>query len=97
MIRDGGKSSPLTVAIAAATDNRYGLVSSVFTRDLERAFRMIEATPTGIVNINDTSDYWELHLPFGEMAGKDSGIGRLGGRDTLIAMHDIKTATIAHR
>lgn len=84
-------------AIAAATDNRYGLVSSVFTRDLDRAFRMIEAIPTGIVNINDTSNYWELHLPFGGMAGKDSGIGRLGGRDTLIAMCDVKTATIAHR
>jgi succinate-semialdehyde dehydrogenase/glutarate-semialdehyde dehydrogenase len=84
-------------AIRLAVDNRYGLVSSVFTRDVDRAFRMIEAVPTGIVNINDTSNYWELHLPFGGMAGKDSGIGRLGGRDTLIAMCDVKTATITRR
>jgi len=81
-------------AIELACDNRYGLVSSVITRDLDRAFRMIEAIPTGIVNVNDTSNYWELHIPFGGMAGKDSGIGRLGGRDTLLAMCDVKTATI---
>jgi succinate-semialdehyde dehydrogenase/glutarate-semialdehyde dehydrogenase len=81
-------------AIELARENRYGLVSSVFTRDLDRAFRMIEAIPTGIVNVNDTSNYWELHIPFGGMAGKDSGIGRLGGSDTLLAMSDVKTATI---
>lgn len=81
-------------AIELAEDNRYGLVASVFTRNLDRAFRMIEAVPTGIVNVNDTSNYWELHIPFGGMAGKDSGIGRLGGRDTLLAMSDVKTATI---
>lgn len=81
-------------AINLAINNRYGLASSVFTRDLDRAFRLIEMLPTGIVNVNDTSNYWELHLPFGGMAGKDSGIGRIGGRDALLAMCDVKTATI---
>jgi acyl-CoA reductase-like NAD-dependent aldehyde dehydrogenase len=57
--------------------------------------RFIEAMPTGIVNINDTSNYWELHIPFGGISGKDSGIGRLGGRHTLMAMSDIKAATIS--
>ena len=80
-------------AIAAARDNRYGLVSSVFTRDIDRAFRFIEAVPTGIVNVNDTSNYWELHIPFGGMSGKDSGVGRIGGRYSLEAMCDLKTAT----
>ena len=95
-----GPIAPLIVftdeddAIDLAADNRYGLVSSVFTRDLNRAFRLIDALPTGIVNVNDTSNYWELHLPFGGMGGKDSGIGRIGGRDTLLAMCDVKTATI---
>ncbi|WP_306118084.1 MULTISPECIES: aldehyde dehydrogenase family protein [unclassified Roseitalea] len=80
-------------AIAAARDNRYGLVSSVFTRDIDRAFRFIEAVPTGIVNVNDTSNYWELHIPFGGVSGKDSGVGRIGGRYSLEAMSDLKTAT----
>jgi acyl-CoA reductase-like NAD-dependent aldehyde dehydrogenase len=84
-------------AIAVANDNRLGLVSSVFTQDLDRAFRFIDAIPTGIVNVNDTSNYWELHIPFGGMSGKDSGVGRLGGRHTLMAMSDLKTATISLR
>ena len=37
------------VAYPVAADNRYGLVSSVFTRDIDRAFRYIENLPTGIV------------------------------------------------
>lgn len=84
-------------AIDVANDNRLGLVSSVFTQDLDRAFRFIDAMPTGIVNVNDTSNYWELHIPFGGMSGKDSGVGRLGGRHTLMAMSDLKTTTISLR
>jgi succinate-semialdehyde dehydrogenase/glutarate-semialdehyde dehydrogenase len=84
-------------ALALAANDRYGLVASVFTRDLDRAFRFIEEVPTGIVNVNDTSNYWELHIPFGGLSGKQSGIGRLGGRHTLLAMSDLKTATITVR
>lgn len=84
-------------ALAVADDNRYGLVASVFTADIDRAFRFIDALPTGIVNVNDTSNYWELHIPFGGISGKDSGLGRIGGRHTLMAMSDIKTATISLR
>ena len=82
-------------AFELAADNRYGLVSSVFTQDIDRAFRYIEEMPTGIVNINDTSNYWELHIPFGGMSGKDSGTGRVGGRHALMAMCDLKTASFS--
>jgi succinate-semialdehyde dehydrogenase/glutarate-semialdehyde dehydrogenase len=84
-------------AFALARDNRYGLVSSVFTQDINRAFRYVEEMPTGTVNINDTSNYWELHIPFGGASGKDSGIGRVGGRHALTAMCDLKTATFTVR
>ena len=96
-----GPVAPLLVidsdeeAFEIASDNRYGLVSSVFTQDIDRAFRYIEEMPTGIVNINDTSNYWELHIPFGGMSGKDSGTGRVGGRHALTAMCDLKTATFS--
>lgn len=80
-------------AIEVARNNRYGLVASVFTRDIDRAFRFVDAIPAGIVNVNDTSNYWELHIPFGGAAGKDSGSGRIGGRYSLEAMCDLKTAT----
>jgi succinate-semialdehyde dehydrogenase/glutarate-semialdehyde dehydrogenase len=84
-------------AFRIARDNRYGLVSSVFTQDIDRAFRYVEEMPTGIVNINDTSNYWELHIPFGGVSGKESGMGRVGGRYALTAMCDLKTATFTVR
>ena len=98
-----GPVAPLLVfdsdaeAVEIARDNRYGLVSSVFTQDIDRAFRYVEEMPTGIVNVNDTSNYWELHIPFGGVSGKDSGTGRVGGRHALAAMCDLKTATFTVR
>jgi succinate-semialdehyde dehydrogenase/glutarate-semialdehyde dehydrogenase len=98
-----GPVAPLLVfdsdeeAYDVARDNRYGLVSSVFTQDIDRAFRYVEEMPTGIVNINDTSNYWELHIPFGGASGKDSGVGRVGGKHALMAMCDLKTATFTVR
>jgi succinate-semialdehyde dehydrogenase/glutarate-semialdehyde dehydrogenase len=98
-----GPVAPLLVfdsdeeAFEISRDNRYGLVSSVFTQDIDRAFRYVEEMPTGIVNINDTSNYWELHIPFGGISGKDSGTGRVGGKYALTAMCDLKTATFTVR
>ena len=78
-------------ALAWANDNTLGLVSAVFTRDLSRAFWFAERLRTGIVNVNDSTNYWELHIPFGGVAGKRSGIGRLGGKHTLYEMTDLRT------
>jgi acyl-CoA reductase-like NAD-dependent aldehyde dehydrogenase len=66
----------------------------VWTSDLKRAFFFAENLRTGIVNVNEHSVYWELHIPFGGMSGTDSGIGRLGGRHTLEAMSDLKTIVL---
>ena len=78
-------------ALAWANDNTLGLVSAVFTSDLSRAFWFAERLRTGIVNVNDSTNYWELHIPFGGVAGKRSGIGRLGGKHTLYEMTDLRT------
>jgi succinate-semialdehyde dehydrogenase/glutarate-semialdehyde dehydrogenase len=75
LLRVGGDEEILEIA----NRNTLGLVSSVFTRDLRRAYFFAEGLHTGIVNINDTSNYWELHIPFGGMSGKNSGIGQIGG------------------
>jgi acyl-CoA reductase-like NAD-dependent aldehyde dehydrogenase len=77
-----------------ANGNVYGLVSSVWTRSAKRAYYFAEHLRTGIVNVNETSAYWEAHIPFGGMSGKQSGIGRIGGRHTLEAMSDLKTITL---
>lgn len=92
-----GPVAPLTMfesedeALAWANDNTLGLVSAVFTRDLSRAFYFAERLRTGIVNVNESTNYWELHIPFGGVAGKRSGVGRIGGKHTLMEMTDLRT------
>lgn len=80
--------------LAAANASSLGLSSAVFTRDLERAFWFAERIQTGQVTINDTSNYWELHLPFGGWAGKASGRGRVGGRYIFDAMTQIRSVAV---
>ena len=77
--------------LAAANASTLGLSSAVFTRDLDRAFWFAERLQTGQVTVNDTSNYWELHLPFGGWAGKTSGRGRVGGRHIFEAMTQIRS------
>jgi acyl-CoA reductase-like NAD-dependent aldehyde dehydrogenase len=81
-------------AVKAANASPTGLVSAVFTRDIGRAIRVAERLETGMVNINDTTAYWQPHTPFGGFSGKRSGIGRLGGRATLEEMTQLKTINV---
>ena len=81
-------------ALAIANDSPYGLLGAVYTKDLSRALRFADALETGWVNINESTNYWEAHLPFGGRAGKKSGIGRVGGRFALEQMTDLKTIVI---
>jgi succinate-semialdehyde dehydrogenase/glutarate-semialdehyde dehydrogenase len=81
-------------ALALANASPLGLVGSVFTSDMSRAIRVAERLETGVVNINETSAYWQPHTPFGGFSGKQSGIGRIGGRYTLEEMTQIKLITL---
>jgi acyl-CoA reductase-like NAD-dependent aldehyde dehydrogenase len=67
-----------------------GLVSSVFTQDVDRAWSWAEQLNTGLTVVNDYTHFWEHHLPFGGMASNQSGVGRIGGRHTLEFMSDLK-------
>lgn len=68
-----------------------GLVSAVFTRDVNRAWSWSESLNSGLTVVNDWTHFWEHHLPFGGMSGNDSGLGRIGGRHTLEFMSNLKT------
>ena len=81
-------------AVAAANRSATGLVGSLFTRDVGRAIRVAEALQTGVVNVNETTAYWQPHTPFGGYSGKQSGLGRLGGRWTLLEMTQLKTINL---
>ena len=67
-------------AIAAANDTEYGLVSYVFTRDLNRALRVCEALETGMIGLNQGM-VSNAGAPFGGV--KQSGVGREGGNEGI--------------
>src|SRR6516165_1023500 len=81
-------------AIRLANGTGYGLQMAVFTRDIDKAFYFADRLRSGNVVINDTTDYWEAHEPFGGGGGTKSGYGRLGGRFTFDDMTHLKTVAL---
>ena len=81
-----GPVAPITTfatddeAIAAANDTEYGLVSYIFTQDIDRAFRVIERLETGMIGFNQGM-VSNAGAPFGGV--KQSGFGREGGPEGL--------------
>ena len=81
-------------AIDLVNGSEYGLLSAIFTRDLGRGLRFAEAVRTGWVNVNEGTNYWESHLPFGGGAGSRSGVGRVGGRFSMERLTELKTIVV---
>src|ERR687888_2244921 len=81
-------------ALAVANDSHLGLQAAVYTTSLKRAFRYVDNLRVGNVVVNDSTDYWEAHEPFGGAAGTQSGWGRIGGRYTMLDMSDLKTVVL---
>jgi aminomuconate-semialdehyde/2-hydroxymuconate-6-semialdehyde dehydrogenase len=79
-------------AIHYANDVDYGLSSSVWTQNLNRAHRVAERINSGTVWVN----CWlvrDLRVPFGGM--KQSGVGREGGEEALRFFTEPKNVCIA--
>jgi acyl-CoA reductase-like NAD-dependent aldehyde dehydrogenase len=81
-------------AIELTNQSPYGLLAAIFTADLAAGLRFADEVRTGWVNINESSNYWEAHLPFGGRAGSDSGIGRVGGDHVMQSFTELQTITI---
>ncbi|HEX5937986.1 MAG TPA: aldehyde dehydrogenase family protein, partial [Actinomycetota bacterium] len=81
-------------AIDLVDRSPYGLLSAIFTRDLGRGLRFAERVRTGWVNVNEGTNYWESHLPFGGRAGSASGVGRVGGRFAMERLTELKTIVV---
>jgi len=85
----------LDEAIWLTNASQYGLLSAIFTRDLAKGLRFADEVRTGWVNINDSSNYWESHLPFGGRAGTASGIGRVGGSAPMESFTELQTVVVS--
>jgi acyl-CoA reductase-like NAD-dependent aldehyde dehydrogenase len=81
-------------ALAVANDSYLGLQAAVYTKSLKRAFHFLDSLQVGNVVVNDSTDYWEAHEPFGGAAGTRTGWGRIGGRYTMLDMTDLKTVVL---
>ena len=81
-------------AVAMVDASQYGLLSAIFTRDIGRGLRFAERVRTGWVNVNEGTNYWESHLPFGGRAGSASGVGRVGGRFVMDRLTELKTIVV---
>ena len=73
-------------AIDVLNGTRYGLSSSIYTRDVGRAFRAMRDIEAGITYINGPTIGAEVHLPFGGV--KDTGNGH---REAGTTVYDIFT------
>jgi succinate-semialdehyde dehydrogenase/glutarate-semialdehyde dehydrogenase len=80
--------------IARANDTRYGLAAYVFTRDLDRAFRLMEALEAGMIGINDPVPTTS-NAPFG--GSKQSGWGRELGTDGMDAYLETRHVSLVVR
>src|SRR5690606_15816157 len=63
----------LEEAIRINNDTAYGLSSSIYTRDINKAMRAARDMTTGIVYINHGTTGAEVHLPFGGTRGTGNG------------------------
>jgi acyl-CoA reductase-like NAD-dependent aldehyde dehydrogenase len=84
----------LEEAIELTNASPYGLLAAIFTGDLRKGLRFADEVRSGLVNINETTNYWENHLPFGGRAGTDSGSGRVGGRYPFDVLTELQTVVI---
>ncbi len=76
-------------AVRLANDSDYGLGSTVFSKDTQRARRIARKLQAGSTCVNDFGlAYMANELPFGGV--RHSGFGRLNGREGLRACTNIK-------
>jgi vanillin dehydrogenase len=79
-------------AVSVANDTEYGLVASIFSRDVARALALSQRLETGICHINSATIHDEPQMPFGGV--KASGYGRFGGKAGIDEFTELRWITI---
>ena len=67
------KCGSLDEAVAIGNDVIYGLSASIYTQDINRAFRAMRDMYTGIFYVNAPTIGAEVHLPFGGTKATGNG------------------------
>lgn len=79
-------------AVEIANRSEYGLQSSVFTNDINRAFAIASRLEVGTVQINNKTERGPDNFPF--LGVKNSGMGTQGVKYSIEAMTRPKAVTI---
>lgn len=66
--------------LSKVNHSKYGLASYIYTNDLSRTIRMMEALDYGMVGVNDPMPF-SVQAPFGGV--KESGMGKEGGHQGI--------------
>ncbi|HEU4321879.1 MAG TPA: aldehyde dehydrogenase family protein [Roseiflexaceae bacterium] len=80
-------------AISVANDVEYGLSASIYTRDINAAYRAMRDIESGIVYINAPTIGAEIHLPFGGVKATGNG-HREAGPQMLDAFSEWKSVYV---
>ncbi|WP_338597121.1 NADP-dependent glyceraldehyde-3-phosphate dehydrogenase [Clostridium baratii] len=79
-------------AIRIANESEYGLQSSVFTKDINKAFNVANKLEVGTVQVNNKTERGPDHFPF--LGVKASGMGTQGVQYSIEAMSRPKATVI---
>ncbi|MBS2034717.1 aldehyde dehydrogenase family protein [bacterium] len=83
----------LDEALEVANSVRYGLSSSIYSKDSNRIFKFLDKIETGITHVNSPTMGGEAQLPFGGV--KDTGVGaREQGAVAIDFFTELKTVYI---
>ena len=89
VVRVGG----LEEAVETLNDCDYGLSSSIYTRDINKALWAVREIEAGIVYVNGPTIGAEVHMPFGGVKGTGNG-HREAGKAGLDIFTEWKTVYI---
>lgn len=87
------EAGSLEEAVVINNDTAYGLSASIYTRNINRAFRAMRQLDAGLVYVNAGTSGSEVHLPFGGTRATGNG-AREAGQAVLDTFSEWKTVYV---